>query len=324
MSRLLKSSNNRRVITYLLLAVVHSLTASAIAVDSLLPPLFEPERIAWRRLSFKANSVLGKVTSDVRLKVVPVETAIDVLIKDPAVEAFQPSGATLLKLTVYSTINPLFGSDEYLTTESWLDPNGAGALQRVRLRQGNENWQKSYRFTKKGVFRLRKKPRDAREENLPLDQWTKIRNHFYPYGDKAAACSQILEPASLMCIASAIDLTPNPKPLSLCVFNKKQLHLVNVYVGDSQPLKVNYVQELGGKQIRIEKNIDAIRISFQPRSLAPEDKEPEQFSFLGLKGEFDIFIENISRIPVQVSGKTTAFGKIDIKLQEVEIPLPDP
>jgi hypothetical protein len=89
-------------------------------------------------------------------------------------------------------------------------------------------------------------------------------------------------------------------------------------------LKVNYVQELGGKKIRIEKNIDAIRISFQPRSLAPEDKEPEQFSFLGLKGEFDIFIENISRIPVQVSGKTTPFGKIDIKLQEVEISLPGP
>jgi hypothetical protein len=106
---------------------------------------------------------------------------------------------------VHSNINPLFGSDEILTTQSWLDPNGAGALQRVRLRLGKENWQKSYRFTKNGVFRLRKKPKDASEEDLPLETWTKIRNHFYPYGDKAAECLQILKPASLMCIASAID-----------------------------------------------------------------------------------------------------------------------
>jgi hypothetical protein len=84
-------------------------------------------------------------------------------------------------------------------------------------------------------------------------------------------------------------------------------------------LKVNYVQELGGKQIRIEKNIDAIRISFQPRSLAPEDKESEQFSFLGLKGDFDIYLDKASNLPVLVSGQISTIGKVDIKLQEVEL-----
>ncbi|MBE9542998.1 MAG: hypothetical protein IMF02_00775, partial [Proteobacteria bacterium] len=211
----------------------------------------------------------------------------------------------------------LFGSDEILETQSWFDPHGAGALQRVRLRQGQDKWQKSYRFTKKGVLRLRKKPRDSREENLTLDQWTKIRNHFYLYGDKGLGCPQILEPASLLYIVSAIDLTTDQPPLNLCVFNKKQLHLVKVSVGGSQSLKVNYLENQGDNQTRVDKKIDTIKISFQPRSLAPTDIEPEEFSFLGLKGDFDIFFDQVTNLPVQVSGKISAFGKVDIKLEEV-------
>jgi hypothetical protein len=114
-------------------------------------------------------------------------------------------------------------------------------------------------------------------------------------------------------------LKSTTKPLSLCVFNKKQLHQVKVYVGDSQSLKVNHVQKFGDKQIRIEKNTDAIRRSFQPRSLAPQDIESEEFSFLGLKGDFNIFIDNATRIPIQVSRKIAVLGKVDIISHEVEI-----
>ena len=286
-------------------------TAFAFEIDA--------DKVLWNHLSYRAKSIFGKVTTDVRLLAVPVEEVADLLITDPAGEALQPSGATVFTLTIYSNINPLFGSDEILKTQSWFDPDGAGALQRVRLRQGKDKWQKSYRFTKKGVFRLRKKPRDSREENLTLDQWTKIRNHFYLYGDKGLGCPQILEPASLLYIVSVIDLTTDQPPLNLCVFNKKQLHLVKVSVGGSQSLKVNYLETQGDNQTRVDKKIDTIKISFQPRSLAPTDIEPEEFSFLGLKGDFDIFFDQVTNLPVQVSGKTSVFGKVDSRLHEVEL-----
>jgi hypothetical protein len=286
-------------------------TVSAFEIDA--------DKVLWNHLSYRAKSIFGKVTTDVHLMAVPVEEVADLLIRDPAGEALQPSGATIFTLTVYSNINSLFGSDEILETQSWFDPNGAGALQRVRLRQGQDKWQKSYRFTQHGVFRLKKSPKDSREENLPLDQWTKIKNRFFLYGDKGPGCPRILEPASLLHIVSAIDLTTAHPPLNLCVFNKKQLHLVKVSVGGSQSLQVNYLEKLGDSQIRVDKKIDTIKISFQPRSLAPTDIEPEEFSFLGLKGDFDIFIDKTRHIPVQVSGKIAAFGKVDIFLQEVTI-----
>jgi hypothetical protein len=238
-------------------------------------------------------------------------------IADPAGEALQSANASVLNLAVDSKISPLFGSDEIYKTRSWFEPHNAGALQRVRLRLGQDKWQKSYRFTKNGVFRIRKKPQDSKEENLPLAQWTKIRNHFYHYGDGSTGCSQVLEPSALLYMISAINFDTVQSPLSLCVFNKKQLHLVNVSVAETQPLKVDYFAKQGENQFRVDKRIDTLRISFQPRSLSPTDMEPEEFSFLGMKGNFDIFIDKASRIPVQVSGKISPFGKVDIRLHDV-------
>ena len=74
-----------------------------------------------------------------------------------------------------------------------------------------------------------------------------------------------------------------------------------------------------GSQIRREQKIDAIKISFQPRALAPKNEEPENFSFLGLQGDFDIFIDKTSRIPVRVSGKIAAIGKLEFNLQEASL-----
>jgi len=286
-------------------------TAFAFEIDA--------DKVLWNHLSYRAKSIFGKVTTDVDLSVSPAEEAADFLITVPDGVAVHASGPTVFKLTVHSRIDPLVGFDEILNTQSWIDSNGAAALQRIRLRLGQRKWQRSYRFTRQGVFRLKKIPKDSREKNLPLEKWTKIRNRFYLYGDKGLECPQILEPASLLYLVSAIDLTTADPPLNLCVFNKKQLHLVKVSVSGSQSLQVNYLEKLGDSQIRVDKEIETIKISFQPRSLAPTDIEPEVFSFLGLKGDFDIFIDKTSRIPVQVSGKITAFGKADIFLQEVAI-----
>lgn len=280
------------------------------------------DRVVWNHLSYRAKKILGKVTTDVDLKALPAKAVTELLIADPAGDALQPSNASVLDLAVDSNISPLIGSDEIYKTRSWIEPYNAGALQRVRLRLGRDKWQKSYRFTKNGVFRIRKKPEDSREENLPLDQWTKIRHHFYPYGDGSTGCLQVLEPSTLLYMVSAINFETVQLPLSLCVFNKKQLHLVNVSVAETQPLKVDYLARQGEKQFRVDKRIETIKISFQQRSLAPKNIEPEEFSFMGLKGDFDIYIDKASRVPVQVSGKINTFGDVDIRLKEANLVIP--
>ncbi len=287
-------------------------TAFAFEVDE--------EKILWDHLSYRAKSIFGKVSTEVHFVAVPVEETAALLIKDPAGVALQPAGETIFTLTVVSNINPLFGSDEILKTKSWFDPNGAGALQRVRLRQGQDKWHKSYRFTKKGVFRLRKEPKDSREEDWSWYQWTKTKASFYPFDAAGMGCFDVLEPSGLLMIASVLELLETDTPLHLCVFNKKQLHQVKVSVNGPRRLKLNYLEISMTKQTRRNRSVDAIKISFQPRPLnLKKNEEPEDFSFLGLKGDFDIYVDPDSRLPVQVSGKISTVGKLDIRLIEVEL-----
>jgi hypothetical protein len=52
--------------------------------------------------------------------------------------------------------------------------------------------------------------------------------------------------------------------------------------------------------------------------MVPQDEQPEEFSFMGLKGDFEIYIDAATRIPVQVSGQISRIGKVHIRLQTVE------
>jgi len=276
------------------------------------------DQVVWNHLSYRAESILGKVTTDVHLMAVPIEAGADLLMTDAAGEALQPSGSTAFTLTVDSKIVPLIGSDEILKTKSWFDPNNAAALQRVRLRLGKEKWQKSYRFTENGVLRHRTKPQDQREDKLPPQRWTKVKKAFYAYNSEGLKCPTVLEPSALLYLFSAIDFETQNLPLNLCIFNKKQLHRVNISLTGHRRMSVKYLEKAGGHQIRRDEKIEAVLLSIEPRALVTEDTQPETFSFLGLKGKFEVYIDKNAHLPVQISGKISTFGQIDIKLQEVD------
>lgn len=279
----------------------------------------DADKVLWSHLSFRVKSIFGRVSTAVRLAALPAEAAADLLINVPQGEVMQASGSTIMTITAHSDIKPLFGSHVILKTRAWYDPRDIKALQRDRMRLGHEKWQKIYRFTVPGVFRLKIKPQDSKEDELPPEQWTKVSDAFYAYDHEGLKCATVLEPSGLLYLVSANGFVLPERPRSLCVFNKKQLHRVKVSLNGHRRMKVNYLEKSGGNQIRREKTIEAVKISFQPRALVPEDKQSEEFSFLGLKGEFDIYVDPASNLPVRVSGKTSIFGKVDIKLQEVEL-----
>lgn len=279
----------------------------------------DADKVPWSHLSYRAKSLFGTLTTDVGLRAASIKDAAGLLIKDPAGKALQPSGPTLYNLSVRSTINPLFGSTEILRTTSWLNADDARALQRVRLRQGKDRWQKSYRFTKSGVFRLRKEPNVSREEKLPPEKWTKTKTSFYPFNVESLGCSAVLEPSSLFMIASSLQQIQPDLPLYLCVFNKKQVHQVKVFVDGTRRLKVNFLETSTGRQVRREHGVDAVKISFQPHALPSNSEDQEAFSLMGLKGNFDIYVDPQTCLPVQVSGKISTIGKLDIRLVEVHL-----
>lgn len=285
-------------------------------------PGHDPADVRWNRLIFKSGNFLGTVTTRVQIEELAAEAIGDGLLESPGSAGLEPEGAKAILLSVDSAMDPLFGSKEKMATRVWFSPQRTLALQRIRLRQGKEKWEKTYRWTPNGVYRRRLRPIDADEEQLPPTRWTDRQDSFYPYDLEAGNCASVSEPSALLYAVSATGPAVGDPPTPLCVFNKKQLHLVRFTAAKSQHLKINYVVKSEGKESRRKGKAEVLKVSFTSRSLSAGKAEAEPFSFLGLKGDFDIFIDKRSKIPVQVSGRIPAFGRVDFKLGEVQLRLP--
>lgn len=275
-------------------------------------------QVLWKHLSYRGKHFLGKVETVVSLADLPAEEAQGLLISIPEGSPLQALTTHLMVIDVQSVADPLFGANNLTGSRAWFTPGDAAALQRIRSRKGDDIWQNTYRFAEKGVYRLRKKPGGVDEKKLAPEHWTKIKASFYPYQDRGSGSQTVLEPTVLLYLVSALDFMKPTAPRSLYVFDRKQLHQVQVHVDGLQRLKVSYIEKNPGKDIRREGMIDTVKISFKPRALVPRDEQPEDFSFLGLKGNFEIYIDAATRIPVQVSGQISGIGTVQIRLQTVE------
>ena len=310
----------RKILLVLFLILVSNLGGVSPLTPALSSPYkFDMSEVVWNSLSFKSDNFLGTVKTKARLKKVPVDEIEGMLISSPHGEVLKPSGTKNFIVTINSTIDPLIGSDELLVTRLWFVPQEATALQRIRLRKGKEKWEKTYRWTENGVYRLRKKPKGSDEDELPLERWTDSENSFYPYDLDQSKCGSVTGPSALLYVVSAADLAVGDQPLNLCVFNKKQLHLLRVRAEKYQLLKINYLEKSQHEETRRKGKAEVLKISFTSRSLFADEAQAEPFSFLGLKGEFTIFIDKASKIPVQVSGKIPGIGRVDIKLREASL-----
>jgi len=310
--------NKKMTCVWLMLVLLAALWADLGRAQSSNSIKFNPQKLPWSRLSYRADNFFGKVTTEVRLETLPAEAAADLLLPVPKMDALQPSGATVISITVDSDIKPLIGPSESLNTRSLCNPGDGAALQRVRLRQGDKVWQKSYRFEPDGVYHERKKPTGNKQKELPPNQWKTFEQRLYEYLPGHAECPAVLEPSELLYLASVLDFSGEKSQLNLCVFDKKQLHRVTVTPGGTRQLKVNYLAGPPGKQSRREGAVDVVKFSFQTQLMDPSDTKLEDFSFMGLQGDFELYVDGATRVPVQVDGAIPGIGKLQIRLEEVE------
>jgi hypothetical protein len=220
-------------------------------------------------------------------------------------------------MTINTTIDPRFRSPVKIHNRIWFNPTDASALGRVRLRRGDDNFKKMYRFADQGVFRHRIEPKNKKEASLEPVQWTDIKDSFYPYDLTRLGCPFVSERSLLVFILSAVDFSKNNDPLSLCVFGKRQLHRVQLRKQGVYPLSVNYIEKTQQTTIRKEGTIKTLKITITAEPMDSELNEAENFSFLGFHRNIVIYIEPTSRLPIQASGIIPTIGTAQLKLNEV-------
>jgi hypothetical protein len=166
-----------------------------------------------------------------------------VLLASPQGIPIKPQTSSAAEMTINTTIDPRFRSPVKIHNRIWFNPTDASALGRARLRRGDDNFKKMYRFTEQGVFRHRIEPKNKKEASLEPEQWTDIKDSFYPYDLTRLGCPFVSERSLLVFILSAADFSRNNEPLSLCVFGKRQLHRVQLQKRGRYPLSVNYIEK---------------------------------------------------------------------------------
>jgi hypothetical protein len=86
-----------------------------------------------------------------------------------------------------------------------------------------------------------------------------------------------------------------------------------------QSLKVDFIEKKQPGEIRRQGEVEALKIALETQPLASDLKKVEDFSFLGFQEDIAIFIDPVSGIPIQLSGKISMAGNLTIKLNEVQL-----
>jgi hypothetical protein len=279
----------------------------------------DPKRVPWTQLSYKIKNFSTEVNVQVQLESLPAAEVEAALIKSPQgvpIKVWRPESN---KISVLYTVDSIFKPPVETINQVWFNPKDATVLGRIRLRRGKADFKKIYRFTEQGVFRHRREPIDQQETSKPPEKWTDLKDSFYTYDRDQLGCPNVTERMVLIYIASAAEISKSMQPLSFCVFGRRQLFHVRLKPEGFHSLKVDFIETKQQSEIRRRGEVGALKIALEIQPLASGLKELEDFSFLGFQEDIAIFIDPVSDLPLQISGKIPMVGNLTIKLYEVQL-----
>jgi hypothetical protein len=275
-------------------------------------------RVSWTHLSFHAKNFWVEVSTDIQMKSLPASDLDAVLLASPKGIPLKPQTSQINEMTINTIIDPRFRSPVKIHNRIWFNPADASALGRIRLRRGEDDFKKMYRFTEQGVFRHRMEPKDKKEASLEPEQWTDVKDSFYQHEQARLGCAAVTERSLLIYILSAIDISKMNTPISLCAFGKRQLHRVQLRKQGIHPINIDYIENNQQSAIGKKKKIKALKVSITALSAISDSKESEIFSFLGFRKDISIYIDPISQLPIQASGIIPTVGKTHLRLRECQ------
>jgi len=311
----------KKILLFALLFMVISLTgfSNSTRAQSYSQIKLDPKSVPWIQLSYRIKNFSAEVTAQVQLESLPAAEVEAVLIKSPQgipLKAWRPESN---RITVHYIVDSIFMPPVRTINQVWFNPQDATALGRIRLRRGNDDYKKSYRFTEQGVFRHRRKPKDQQEILKQPEKWTDVKDTFYTYNLNLLGCPNVTERLILIYIASTAEISKSMQPLSFCVFGKRQLFQVRLKPEGFHSLKVDFIEKKQLSKIRRRREVEALKIALEIKPLASDLKEVEDFSFLGFHEDIAIFIDPVSDLPIQLSGEIPMVGNVTIKLNEVRL-----
>jgi hypothetical protein len=279
----------------------------------------EPRQVPWSHLSFYAKNFWVEVSTDIQMKLLSTSDLDALLLASPKGKPIKPQTSKINEMTINTIIDPRFRSPVKIHSRVWFDPTNAAAIGRIRIRRGEDDFKKMYRFIDQGVFRHRIEPKNKSEARLEPDEWTDIKDNFYPYDMNQINCPEVSERSVLIYILSAIAMSKSDNPQTICVFGKRQLHRVRLRKEGILPIKINYIEKNKQAETRKEGTLNALKMVIAAQPIESHLEDTENFSFLGFHQDITIYIDPTSGLPIQASGIIPTVGRADLKLNTVQL-----
>jgi hypothetical protein len=275
--------------------------------------------VVWEELDFQAENWAVDLTAHMRLASLPAAAAESALLPAAQGTPLRAAGPEVLHLAVEMSMDIAFKPPVNITNQLWFNAQDALPLGRQRVRRGQDEFEKTYRFTEQGVYRRNREPRDAGDAARAPEDWRHQVAHFYAHDLEGLACPGLTDRLLLIYIASAAPTLFDQHALTLCVFGKRQLHRVTLEPQGRTSIPVDYTEENGARAMPRRGAVEALKLKLTAEPLASGLDKPENFSFLGLHRNIVIYVEPRHRLPVQVSGDIANVTSGDLKLQRARL-----
>lgn len=268
----------------------------------------------WSSLKYEASGMAGSVSTVLEL----TESSAEEMqaMRDSALE--NPPDQTLASHIMLLDISARAASllkDSVTQGKIWFDPGNGAVLQRDRLHPGRNGTHKIYRFGNRGALRIRREPRNRDEAARPPEDWTRTKRSFYPYDMAGTRCDAVSDPTLLLYLVSAREISTGNEAVYQCLFFDDALYRVWLRPMGSELLAVDYFLQSGTTVQRITGLREVLRVSLRVEPLG-KGADSENFELMELRGAIAIYLDTATRLPVQISGERSVFGKLDIGLVE--------
>ena len=267
----------------------------------------DPKLVKWTNLHYKASVLFFSVNVKYTLKKISLADSKSALLKPTKGTGTMPTMDPTYRIDLDSKI---MGRKSFISL--WFDPNGT-AFQRTQTDTGSKKRVKTYRILTDGYYSREAKPKEN-EEDLPPNKWTQIGEGAKTFNKLPSKGAIITEPTALYYLVSASSINKPGDKFEEYIFTKHGIFSLKLRAVDYKEIETNYKSNKGGKKQSVQGETKTLHITMNATALDPADAD--DFDFLGLKGDIDLYMDPASRVLVQISGKADYIGRTDIKLKE--------
>lgn len=276
--------------------------------------VFDPARVRWSRLDFRASKLAVKATSEVRIRTEPFSRAAGRWLGSSTGRPLMPKGSEVVRIELRSEV---LGKSSEL--DLWVDQVSGAALQRTQIESGKKvrhHRHRSLRFTDIGVFNSTYRAADDTVDR-PYKEW-KLTESFKPHPEGLGRGGVVTEPSALFYLLAVANLDQVGDRVATYVYSKSRVMRVDLAVQGKTEIEVDYTEVTETGERNVKGRQEVVRLSLEGTPV-DQDGTEKDFEFLGLRGDVEIFLEPTSRIPVQISGKIRYLGKGHVRLQRVRL-----